>query len=511
MGDGDEAASGTAIDVAAAAAGRTADVPWQAWAIGAALVAVELAFSGRYGYEQDELYFLVAGHHLAFGYVDQPPLTPLLTRITGILGVSPTAVRVIPALAGGAVAVSAAKFAALFGARRFGRILASLATACAPVVIGAAHESTTTPLDLLAWTLVLLSVTIALLREAPRWWLAAGAAAGVGLENKSLLVLLVIGLGLGLLASGNAAVLRSRWPWLGAAIAGVIWAPNLIWQAAHGWPQLAMASALHREHSAVTDYVLAVPAQFLYAGLLVIPLLIAGYIRLWRTRELRFVAVAVTVIVVYVVAWVPGRPYYTDGMVPAVLAAGSVTAERRIAAARRPGASRGWWLAAPLIGAAAALPVVLPVLPVGHLHDVPGLHKLNSDIGDTVGWPQLVGAVAAADAELTRSGRPPGSVFAEAYGEAAALDVYGSAYHLPPVLSGDNTYWMWGPGRASDQTVLVVDALGELRPYFARCRVLTTYDAPYQVQNDWTGVQIGVCTGPAADWRVLWPHLRFYG
>src|SRR5579875_1526298 len=165
----------------------------------------------------------------------------------------------------------------------------------------------------------------------------------------------------------------------------------------------------------------------------------------------------------------------------------------------------------PLIGAAAALPVVLPVLPVGHLHDVPGLHKLNSDIGDTVGWPQLVGAVAAADAELTRSGRPPGSVFAEAYGEAAALDVYGSAYHLPPVLSGDNTYWMWGPGRASDQTVLVVDALGELRPYFARCRVLTTYDAPYQVQNDWTGVQIGVCTGPAADWRVLWPHLRFYG
>ena len=95
--------------------------------------------SGRYGFQQDELYFLVAGHHLAFGYVDQPPLTPLLTRITSVLGVSPTAVRIVPALAGGAVVVVAAKLAALFGAGRFGRVLAALATACAPVGLGAAN------------------------------------------------------------------------------------------------------------------------------------------------------------------------------------------------------------------------------------------------------------------------------------------------------------------------------------------------------------------------------------
>jgi hypothetical protein len=72
-------------------------------------------------------------------------------------------------------------------------------------------------------------------------------------------------------------------------------------------------------------------------------------------------------------------------------------------------------------------------------------------------------------------------------------------------------YWMWGPGRASDRTVLVVDALGQLRPYFASCRLLTTYHAPYHVQNDWTGLQIGVCTGPIANWPTLWPHLKHYG
>ena len=119
--------------------------------------------------------------------------------------------------------------------------------------------------------------------------------------------------------------------------------------------------------------------------------------------------------------------------------------------------------------------------------------------------------VAAQDAALVHAGQPPTSIFTGWYGEAAALDVLGSADRLPPVLSGHNAYWMWGPGRASDRTVLVVDGLGQLRPDFASCRLLTTYYAPYHVHNDWTNIQIGVCTGPVASWRTLWPHLRHYG
>ena len=143
-----------------------------AWLIAAVFVAVELAVSGRYGFMQDELYFVEAGRHLAFGYVDQPPLTPLLTRISEIAGLSPTAMpRVIPALAGGAVVVAAARFAALFGAGRLGRVLAALTMACAPVLLAADHVDNTTPLDLLAWTAVLLCATTALLRHRPRWWL----------------------------------------------------------------------------------------------------------------------------------------------------------------------------------------------------------------------------------------------------------------------------------------------------------------------------------------------------
>src|SRR5215470_15439235 len=354
-----------------ASASRTDRIPVLAWVIGTAFAAVELVASSRYGFQQDELYFITAGRHLAFGYVDQPPLVPLLTRITDILGVSPTAVRIIPALAGGAVVVMAARLAALFGAGRFGRVFAALATACTPIVIGATHIGNTTPLDLAAWAVVLLCVTTALLRHRPHWWLGAGAAAGAGLENNNLMVLLLAGLALGILVSEQRPVLRTRWPWLGAGIAAVIWAPNIIWQATHGWPQLAMASALHQQNTSTADYLGGLPAQLVYLGLLVIPLTIAGFSRLWRTPELRFIAVAATVIVVYVLAWVPGKVYYTGGMAPAVLAAGSLAAEGWIARARRPRLRRGVVIAAPLVGMAITLPGVLPIVPASHVHGLP--------------------------------------------------------------------------------------------------------------------------------------------
>ncbi len=486
-------------------------VPLLVWVIAAAFVAIELAVSGRYGFMQDELYFIEAGRHLAFGYVDQPPLTPLVDRGADLLlGVTPTAIRIIPALAGGAVIVLAARFAALFGAGRVGRVLAALVMACSPVLLGADHVGNTTPIDLLAWPAALFCVAIALLRDRPRWWLGAGVAAGLGLEDNNLMVLLLVGLAIGIFLSGFRPVLRTRWPWAGAGIAALIWAPNVVWQATHGWPQLAMASALHHENSAPGAYIAGLPDQLLYLGLLAFPIAIAGFIRLWRTPELRFVAITVTIVLVYVLAWVPGKPYYFDGLAPAVVAAGGLATEQWISRARRRGFRLGLALAAPLVGTAVALPALLPLVPVTAVHSLPAAAQQSAAVGNTVGWPQLAQTVAAQDAALARNGERPTSIFTGYYAESAALDVLGGGYHLPPVLSGHNAYWMWGPGQASDRTVLVVDALGQVRQYFAECRLLTTWNPPYHVNNDWTGIQIGVCTGPTASWHSLWPHLRRY-
>jgi hypothetical protein len=482
-------------------------VPLAVWVIAAAFVVLELAVSDLYGFQQDELYFLVASHHLAFGYVDQPPLAVLLARTTDLFGVNPTAIRILPALAGGAIVVLAARLAALFNGGRIARVIAALAIAIAPVFLGAMHVGNTTPYDLLAWTVVTVCAATALLRDRPRWWIGAGVAAGIGIENEYLILTMLAALVIGILVtSAHRAVMKTRWPWLGGIIALVIWLPNLVWQSANGWPQLTMASALHQQNTSTADYIGGLPAQLVYAGVLGIPLAIAGVITLWRAAQLRFLGVTATLVLIYVLVWIPGKVYYVDGILPAVLAAGSVSAERWIAKGRRPRARRVAIGVLALVGTVLILPSVLPLLPIASLHKVSGA----TSIADGIGWPQLTAEVAAQDAALARAGQPPTSIFTGAYAEAGALDVYAGPYHLPPVISGHNTFWLWGPGTASDTTVLYVDAAGQLRPYFANCRQLAVYNPPDQVRNDWNDLAIGVCTGPSGAWTTLWPHMKHY-
>jgi Dolichyl-phosphate-mannose-protein mannosyltransferase len=482
-------------------------VPLAAWVIAAAYAVLELAVSDRYGFQQDELYFLVASHHLAFGYVDQPPLAVLLARATDLFGVNPAAIRILPALAGGAIVVLAARLAALFGGDRAARVIAALAVAITPVLLGGMHVGNTTPYDLLAWTVVTVCVAMALLRDRPRWWLGAGVAAGLGIEDDYLVLTLLAALVIGILVTPeHRAVMKTWWPWLGGVIALAIWLPNLLWQFASGWPQLTMASALHQQNTSAANYADGLPAQLVYAGLLGIPLAIAGFITLWRAARLRFLGVAATLILIYVLAWIPGKVYYFDGILPAVLAAGSVPAGRWIAKARWPRARRAAVGVLALAGTVVILPGVLPVLPMASLHQVSGA----ASIADGIGWPQLTAEIAAQDAALTRAGQPPTSIFTGTYAQAGALDVYGGPYHLPPVISGHNTFWLWGPGNASDTTVLYVAAASQLRPYFASCRHLAVYNPPDQVKNDWNNLAIGVCTGPSGSWKRLWPHMKHY-
>lgn len=225
------------------------------WLAAGGFVAVELAVSARYGFHRDELYFLALGKRPAFGYVDEPPLAPLLTWVsTALLGGSPAAIRVLPALTGGGVVVAGSLIARELGGRRYAQLLCAVAVACAPVLLGAAHLAGTTVYDMFCWTVTILLVVMAVVRDRRRYWLGAGAVAGVGLENKSLILLLLLALGAGMALTRSRALLRCPWPWVGLAIAVAIWVPNLLWQAGHGWPALAMATALRAEHSSAGDY-----------------------------------------------------------------------------------------------------------------------------------------------------------------------------------------------------------------------------------------------------------------
>ena len=486
--------------------------------IAAAAFGVEMAFSGRYGYARDELYFLAAGHHLAFGYVDQPSLTPLLARISSALtGDTLAGLRVVPALGLAVLVAATAAMSRQLGAGRTGQLLAALAAATCAEYLGAMHELTTTAPDFVFWAVMLLLVMRLVASRDPRWWIAIGACAGIAGDAKWNIAFLVGAVIAAVAATDARGLLRSRYLLLGCVIAAALAAPDVIWQAAHGWPNLDVFRALQGQagHNRATYWI----GQVLFTGPVLTPVWIAGLIWSLRSPAARLfrpvaLACAITIAAQFVVG---GKPYYSGAAFTFLLAAGCVPLERWLAArttllargAARigPAALMG---AAMLAGGAVAAPVALSALPARVLHTVP-LQKINYDLGEEIAWPRLVALVAREYDSLPGPLRRQTTILAGNYGEAGAVDRYGPGLGLPQVYSGGNNFWLWGPPPAADTAAIAVNVNpGLLRREFAHVRLVATFSNGLGVSDDEQGAPVYVATGLKSSWAQAWPAFRLY-
>jgi Dolichyl-phosphate-mannose-protein mannosyltransferase len=482
--------------------------------IAVAAVAVELVVSARYGYVRDEFYFLAAGHHLAFGYVDQPALTPLLARFSAAaFGNSLVGLRVLPALALGLLVVITASISRMLGAGRTGQLLAALATATCSEYLGAMHELTTTVPDMVAWSVVLYLVMRLLISRDPRWWLAVGAVTGIGLDAKWNIAFLAAALLAGFLLTPQRELLRSRYLLAGAVIAAVLGSPDVIWQALHGWPNLAVFHALQSEagHNRITYWI----AQIVYTGVLVTPVWIAGL--LWSLRSQaarRFRPLALASVIVLVLIFVlGGKPYYSGAVFVFLFAAGSVPLEHWLSSRRRPGGrARGpAVMAAAMVatGAVGAL-VAIPVLPARALHTVP-LQKINYDLGETIAWPRQVALIAREYRSLPAAQRRHTTILTGNYGEAGAIERYGAQFGLPTAYGGSNNFWLWGPPPATDTSAVAINLdPAFLRREFAHVRWVATFSNGLGVSDDEQGTQVYIVSGLRSPWPAAWAAWRDY-
>jgi hypothetical protein len=489
--------------------------PWRGIAlIAVAAFAAEMALSARYGYVRDELYFLAAGRHLAFGYVDQPPLTPLLARLaTAAGGNTLVGLRVVPALGLAALVVLTAAMSRMLGAGRTGQLLAALGAAVCGEYLGAMHELTTTPADFVFWAVTLLLVLKLLASRDPRWWLAVGACAGVASEAKWNIAFLLAALAAGFLATDARRLLRSRYLLAGCLIAAALAAPDLIWQAAHGWPSIDVFRALQGQagHNRAVYWL----GQVLYTGPLLVPVWVTGAI--WSLRSgaaRRFRPVAIACVLVIGAQFVlGGKAYYAGAAYTFLLAAGCVPAERWLAA-RRPLAGRirpaTVMAGAMLAGAVIAAPVTLPVLPARALHTV-AVQKINYDLGEEIGWPKLAALVAREYRALPAAERRHTTILTGNYGEAGAIGRYGPGLGLPQAYSGANNFWLWGPPPAADTAAIAVNLdPAFLHREFRHVALAATFWNGLGVSDDEQGAQVYLATGLRSSWARAWPAFRRY-
>jgi Dolichyl-phosphate-mannose-protein mannosyltransferase len=481
-------------------------------------------FNNRYGYFRDEFDYMACGDHLAWGYVDQPPLVPFLMRISRlILGDSLRSIRFIPALASSAAIILTAMIARELGGRRFAILLSALASIVVPVYLLNGSIFTTNSLEPVLWMGCVYFITLAIKRNDPRYWLWFGLVAGLGLEEKYSIGVLGFGIVVGLLLTGQRRLFAGKWIWLGGAIAFLVFLPNFLWNVEHHWP---FAELMHNIKAAGRDVVLSPLAYFAQQVLIIHPFLapiwITGVFAFFFSPRFRpyrlFGWCYLATFTVFVV--LKGKNYYLAPIYPVFLAAGAVIIENLIERSRQVRLKPAIVVLL-VAGGAWFAPVVVPVLPVdqfiSYMHKLPfpvprSEHShmravLPQHYADQFGWVEMVATVAQAYSRLSPEERPGCGIFAQDYGQAGAIDFFGRRYGLPPALSGHQTYFLWGPRGYSGNCLIVLDDKREaLESKFERVEYVGMSDNPYALERE---IPVFICRGAKFGTLAdIWPRLR---
>ncbi|HEY2029540.1 MAG TPA: glycosyltransferase family 39 protein [Myxococcales bacterium] len=490
------------------------------WAIAFAVLAAHLAVAGRYDFFRDELYFIVCGRHPAFGYVDQPPVVPLLAAASQFFGEHLVLLRAIPALAAAGTVLMTCALTTFCGGGALAVGLSGIAAGFTPMFLGLQTTLNTSTFDPLLWTAIVYFVARATSGE-PRMWLWAGAMAGLDLEIKYELPLFLLPLFFGLVLAGKWRTLLDRRVALGLGVAVLLSLPSALWQLSHGLPFLEMMRA-----QAGGKNVALAPAAFIANQVLVMnplfaPLWLAGFTApflLPKLLRLRFAALAFLLFFALLLL-LHAKDYYLAPAYASMFASGAVAIEAWL----RSLALRTVYVVAALGVSAVAAPVAMPILepPVlaaymRALHLAPQAterlrqSELPQDFADMVGWRSYVGTVAAVYRALPAEERTKAAIFTGNYGEAAALDFYGAPFGLPPALSGHNQYFLFGP-RGYDGSVLI-RVNEEPQKLARRCDSAVLggrFGAPYAMpyEND---APIAICRGLHPPLGELWPQLKHF-
>jgi hypothetical protein len=499
-----------------------------AWIIGLlmfAKFAVQFATAGRYGIFRDELYYLDCARHLAWGYVDQPPLIAFITWFsTHLFGVSLFALRLLPAIAGALLVWVTAQMAHELGGGRFAQCMAAFSIIPVPIYLLLNHWLTMNAFEPLLWMTALWMALRMVARNEPRYWLAIGALCGVGLENKYSMLFLAGALVLGLLMTPERRIFKSVWFPVGVGVALLLFLPNLLWLVHHHFPFLVF----ERNSRMSGGRILRSPVAFFADQMLIMNPLLAplwigglGWLLLSSHKKFRFLAFTFLAVFFLLLA-MQAKNYYVAPVYPVLFAAGSVGLEQLTTTSRQRWL-RGAYIALTAAAGLVLAPFCIPMLPVqsflAYQKAFGGFTPIRLErqrtgplpqqFADEFGWEDMARETARVYDNLPADDRKRTAIFANDYGEAAAIDFFGPRYGLPNAISNHVTYWLWGPGNYTGETVIVLgsDGSGD-RAHFRSVETVGPVDNPYSRADE--HFDIYLCRDLSSTLADFWPGIRHW-
>jgi len=483
----------------------------------------------NYGYFRDELYFLECGNRLAWGYIDQPPLAPLMSRISVMLfGPSLVGIHIIPALAGAVQVLLAGMLVKEFGGKRYAQVLAAIATAVAPIYLALDAYLSMNCLEPVLWTLMAYLLVRIINTENQKLWLWFGVVAGIGLENKYGIAVFAFSILIGVLLTAERKAFLKPWIWLGGLIAALIFLPNLLWQYQQGFPFLAMQKQFLLGKNVILSPIEFLKQQVLLLNPAACPLWIAGIFFFFTRSGKPWRALGWTFLVALVVflSQKGTKNYFLAPAYIMLFSSGAVLLEQAIATVEKERRNLMWLRAtcvtAVLAGGAIIAPLSICILSPQQL--IAYMDKINlrppmtehhrqsplpQQYADMFGWPELTEKVAVYYNLLSDEDKAETAIFGANYGDCGAIDFFGPKYGLPRSIGNHMNYWIWGPRNYTGKSMIILGGSEEelSRKFDSVVKVADTYHPyamPYENKSIWH------CRGGKLDLRREWNALKSY-
>jgi 4-amino-4-deoxy-L-arabinose transferase-like glycosyltransferase len=492
---------------------RTATAPLLS--IAAFIALLHLFTNDRYGFHRDEFQFLSDARHLDWGFVAYPPLTPFLEHLgLSFFGISLIGLRLFSVLAQAFAILIAGLMARELGGGRLAQITAALTVALSPLPLFEGTEFQYSSFDYLWWMLTAYCIIRLLKTDNPRWWLAIGAALGLGLQTKYSIIFFITGI-LGALALTRARrYFLSGWFWAGVAVTLAIFLPNFLWLLRHDFISYRFLQHIHiRDVSAGRAEGFLRDQVLICVNLVAAPLWLLGLVAYLRNRRYRLLGWMYLIpLTLFFLA--KGRGYYLAAAYPMLLAMGAVAAEQWLASLAQ--IWRRTVIAVFFTGFAVCslyiCALIVPLASSGSLREF-ALAR-NGDLREELGWDTMLQSISQVRNSLPAEQQSNLGIVVGNYGENGAIELLGSAYHLPPPISGTNSAWLHGYPQSQPTTNIVLGVSDRDREMqFTACRLAAHIPYPKDQNNEESNynAEIYVCGPPRLGWPELWKIALSFG